>query len=64
MGIRLSNLALVLQDLGDTARARPLLERALSIFETRLSPGHPHLRIVRENLASLGPRLSSPPATR
>jgi hypothetical protein len=57
----LSNLALVLNDLGDAAGARPLLERALGIVETRLPPGHPHQGIILRNLASLAPRL--PPSS-
>jgi len=53
---------MVLQDLGDAAGARPLLERALGLFEARLPPGHPHLGIVRGNLAAIGPGLPTPSA--
>ena len=51
MAIRLSNLAAVLQDLGDAAGARPLLERALTIDEAVLGPDHPNVAIRLSNLA-------------
>ncbi|MBP8060105.1 MAG: tetratricopeptide repeat protein [Chloroflexi bacterium] len=36
------------------AAARPLYERALSIFTAKLGPEHPHTRTTRNNLARLG----------
>jgi Tetratricopeptide repeat len=39
---------------GDLAGARAAYERALSIFERVLGPEHPHTRIARGNLESLG----------
>ena len=53
----LNNLGLLLQDLGDLAGARPYYERALAILTTRLGPDHPNTRIVRDNLATLPPRI-------
>ncbi|MFO0592719.1 MAG: tetratricopeptide repeat protein [Polyangiaceae bacterium] len=52
---QLSNLALVLKDLGDANGARPLLERAVAMAEKRLGPAHPNTRLFRKNLASLEP---------
>ncbi len=46
---RLSNLAVVLQDIGDAAGARPLLERALRIYEKTFGPEHPTMGIIRGN---------------
>ncbi|MEP7127031.1 MAG: tetratricopeptide repeat protein, partial [Byssovorax sp.] len=48
----LSHLALVLQDLGDTAGAKPLLERALGINEATSGPEHPTVAIRLSNLAT------------
>jgi hypothetical protein len=39
--------------MGNYAGARPLLERALAICETKLGPDHPNTNIVRGNLESL-----------
>ena len=41
VAVRLSNLALILRDLGLAAEARPLAERALAISEAALGPDHP-----------------------
>ena len=49
----LNNLALLLQDQGDLAGARPLYERALAIFEKALGPEHPHTATSLNNLANL-----------
>ncbi len=40
--------------MGDLAGARPYLERALRICETRLGADHPTTRVVRQNLRLLG----------
>jgi len=53
MGVRLNNLAGLLEAQGDLTAARPLLERALAICEQALGPDHPHTNRVRQNLASL-----------
>jgi hypothetical protein len=55
VGARLSNLALVRQDLGQAAAARPLLERALHIAETTYGPDHPRTRLLQSNLTNLNP---------
>jgi tetratricopeptide (TPR) repeat protein len=47
----LNNLGLVLWAEGDLAGARAAFERALRIFEQFLPPDHPHIAIVRGNLA-------------
>jgi tetratricopeptide (TPR) repeat protein len=47
----LSNLALVLQDLGKTPEARPLAERALAIGETTYGREHPDVAVRLSNLA-------------
>jgi len=49
----LSNLAMVLKDLGQVDMARPLLERALGISVTTLGPDHARTNMYRANLASL-----------
>ncbi|HEU0079855.1 MAG TPA: tetratricopeptide repeat protein, partial [Longimicrobiaceae bacterium] len=53
VAIRLNNLGLVLQDLGELAKARKLLTRALTIFGVSNGPDHPSTRTVRENLRTL-----------
>lgn len=45
--IRLSNLALILADLGELGAARPLAERTVAIDEAALGPDHPHTRTIR-----------------
>ncbi|MGB6697833.1 MAG: tetratricopeptide repeat protein [Methylocella sp.] len=49
----LNNLALLLQNQGDLAGARPLHERALAIREKALGPDHPDTAASLNNLASL-----------
>jgi tetratricopeptide (TPR) repeat protein len=48
---RLSNLAVILRDLGQPAGARPLAERALAIDEAAYGPDHPTVATLRANLA-------------
>jgi hypothetical protein len=48
VAIRLSNLATILQDMGDAAVARPLLERALRIDEASYGLDHPRTALIRE----------------
>jgi hypothetical protein len=48
-----NNLGLVLQAQGDLAGAQAAYERALAILKRSLPAGHPHIRLVQENLASL-----------
>jgi Tfp pilus assembly protein PilF len=49
----LSNLAWVLSEQGEFARARPLFNRALTTYEKALGPEHPDTNRVRSNLAAL-----------
>jgi len=49
----LNNLALLLQDKGDSAGAEPLYRRALAIAEKVLGPDHPQTKTVRTNLQAL-----------
>jgi tetratricopeptide (TPR) repeat protein len=46
-----SNLALVLQDLGDLKESRDLLRAALASAKKSFSPGHPTIAIRQSNLA-------------
>ncbi len=48
---RQSNLALVLQDLGELTEARDLLRKALASDEKNFEPGHPSIAISQSNLA-------------
>ena len=48
--IRYSNLATVLQDLGDTQQAKIYLEKALAVFVKNLGEEHPHTKIAKGNL--------------
>jgi hypothetical protein len=59
---RLSNLAMVLKDLGEPAQALPLMERALAIVEQVLPPAHPHVALYRKHLAAVRKALGEPPA--
>ena len=52
-GAFIINLANLLQTVGDTAAARPLYERALSIREQTLGPTHPATANSLDNLANL-----------
>ena len=47
---RLSNLATILQDLGDPAGAKPLAERALIIAESSYGRDHPTVALGLNNL--------------
>ena len=49
--VRLTNLAMVLKDLGQPAEARPLLQRALLILERTYGPDHPIVATSLTNLA-------------
>jgi hypothetical protein len=60
----LSNLALMHQDLGQPAAARPLLERALAIDEATHGPDHPTVAICLSNLATVHQDLGQPAAAR
>jgi tetratricopeptide (TPR) repeat protein len=53
VAIRVHNLALVLEDLGDLQQARKLYERSLSIIRQFLGDDHPNTRAVRRNLELL-----------
>ena len=50
IAISQSNLATVLQDLGELPEARDLLRKALASLEQRLPAGHPNIATVRGNL--------------
>jgi tetratricopeptide (TPR) repeat protein len=49
----LNHLASLLSEQGALAAARPLYERALTIYEKQLGPEHLHTAMVLNNLASL-----------
>jgi len=51
IAIRQSNLAQVLQDLGQLEEARDLLRKALASAEKTFEPGHPSIAIRQSNLA-------------
>ena len=53
MGIRLNNLGLALQDLGELAAARAAYARALAIAEATYGPSHPEVAIRVNNLGSV-----------
>nr|QNO57604.1 hypothetical protein POLJIEDG_00007 [Methanosarcinales archaeon ANME-1 ERB7] len=48
-----SNLALVLQDLGELEEARDLLRKALDSAQKSFEPGHPSIAIRQSNLATV-----------
>lgn len=48
---RQSNLAIVLQDLGQPEEARDLLRKALAADEKTFAPGHPSIAVRQSNLA-------------
>jgi len=54
IAISQSNLALVLQGLGELAEARDLLRRAYRSFLDKLGPNHPNTKTVLGNLRSVG----------
>jgi tetratricopeptide (TPR) repeat protein len=53
VAIRVNNLGLVLQDLGELQEARKCFERALKILQAKLGEDHPNTKIVANNLKSL-----------
>ena len=53
VAIRVNNLGVVLQDLGDHAGARAAFERALAIRERFLPADHPSIQAARGNLATV-----------
>jgi len=58
IAIRQSNLALVLQDLGELAEARDLLKKAFKTFLKKFGRGHPHTKTGADNLAAVEKELS------
>jgi tetratricopeptide (TPR) repeat protein len=64
VAVTLSNLALVMQDLGQTADARPLLERALELNEQAYGAGHHEVATSLSNLALLLQELGDAAAAR
>ena len=53
VGISMSNLALVEENLGNYAAAEPLYRRALAIYEKALGPENPRVKAARDELAAL-----------
>jgi hypothetical protein len=53
LAVDLSNLAMVSKDLGDAARGRALLKRAVAIGEKTYGPEHPHVAVCLSNLADV-----------
>jgi tetratricopeptide (TPR) repeat protein len=49
----LNNLAMILQDLGDAAGAKPLAERALRLDEASYGPDHTVVATALNNLATI-----------
>ena len=64
LAIRRSNLALILQDLGDFPGARREVEEALRIDLASLGPDHPKVAIYRSNLAMILKDLGDLPGAR
>jgi cellulose biosynthesis protein BcsQ len=64
VAVRLSNLAMILRDLGDPAGARPLLERALAVDESAYGPDHPAVATQLSNLALVLRDLGDPAGAR
>jgi len=48
----MANLASVLTQLGEYARAEAVSREALAVFKRRLDPGHPRIAFLTENLAN------------
>ncbi len=48
-----SNLAMVLNNLGQLEEARDLLRKSYSAFLERLGPDHPHTKTAKNNLQNL-----------
>jgi tetratricopeptide (TPR) repeat protein len=59
----LNNLALLLQDQGELAAARPLLERALAISARVLGPEHQATVRSRRQLATLSSLMAQRPSS-
>jgi eukaryotic-like serine/threonine-protein kinase len=57
VAISISNIAIYLDELGETSRAAEYTERALRIMETSLGPDHPKVAIPLANYAELLNRL-------
>jgi tetratricopeptide (TPR) repeat protein len=55
--VRYSNLATVLQDLGDYEGAKKLLEKAYKVYFTQLGDLHPSTKIIKSNLDSVKRRI-------
>ena len=53
VAISLSNLGMVLKDLGDLAQARKLLQRSYKIFKATLGDEHPNTKTVYGNLRAV-----------
>jgi Flp pilus assembly protein TadD len=53
VGIRASNLGMILKAKGDLEGAQKQTERALRILEARLGPNNPSTQIARSNLESI-----------
>ena len=53
VGIRLNNLAELLQATNRQTEAEPLMRRALAIFVNRLGDDHPNSVVVRNNHRAL-----------
>ncbi len=53
MAANLNNLAELYQEQGQYAKAEPLYQRSLKIWEKALGPDHPHVAVSLNNLATL-----------
>ena len=53
VAIRVNNLGLVLQALGDFQEAKKCFERALKILREKLGEDHPNTKLVANNLNSV-----------
>jgi tetratricopeptide (TPR) repeat protein len=60
----LSNLAMILQDLGDVPEARCYMDRAIQIDEKHFDPDHPNLAVRYSNLATILKDLGDLPQAR
>ena len=47
---RINNLGWVLHDLGDLTGAKAAFEHAIQILKKRLPEGHPHIKVIQQNL--------------
>ncbi len=57
--VRYSNLATVLQDLGDYEGAKDLLEKAYETYKDHLGEQHPNTKIIKNNLMELKKNVTS-----